>query len=224
MRLASLFSGGKDSTFAVYKAKKDKHDIVCLLTVYSQNPDSYMFHTVNIRLVKLQAKLMKLPLLSGLSGGEKERELDDLKALVKHAVNKYCIQGLCVGALASNYQKERVEALCNELGLALYSPFWQVNPEDYMNELIGSDFNVIITKISADGLTEDFLGKRIDKKLLQKLKDINSKTGISIVGEGGEYETLVLNCPLFERKLRIVAAHNKMESYNVGFYVVEKAE
>jgi len=224
MKLAALFSGGKDSAFAAYKAMKEGNEIACLISMKPENTESYMFHSANIDLVKLQARAMELPLIFAATKGEKELELKDLKAAIEQAKKKYGIEGVVAGAIASSYQFDRLKKICDELKLKAVAPLWHTNHEDYMHNLIHSGFEVIITAIAAEGLTESFLGKKIDDAMIAKLISLNKKFGISVCGEGGEYETLVLNCPLFKKRLVIVLDKIEIESENQGIYIVKKAE
>ncbi|MDD5087068.1 MAG: hypothetical protein PHV16_04935, partial [Candidatus Nanoarchaeia archaeon] len=109
MRVACLFSGGKDSVFAAYQAIKNNHKICCLITIKSKRKDSYMFHIPNIGFAKKQAEAMEMPIIFLDSSGIKEKELDDLKDAISQAKSKYDIEGVVSGALASNYQAERVK-------------------------------------------------------------------------------------------------------------------
>jgi len=219
MKLAALISGGKDSIYAAFKASK-QHEIVCLISFKSKRNDSYMFHIPNIDLVKLQSKAMNLPLMFMESSGIKEKELNDIKKALKIAIKKYKIQGIVSGALASNYQKERIDNLCKELNISSLAPLWHIDPEKYLKDLIKNKFKGIITGIAAEGLNKDFLGKKINNDFIKKIKKLNIHLG----GEGGEYESLVLDCPLFKKKLKIKKAKIEMENERTGKYIVEDAE
>jgi diphthine-ammonia ligase len=211
MRAAVLFSGGKDSTYAFYK-EKDNHEVVCLISLFPKTSESYMFHYPNIKLVKYQAEALNLPLLIKTTKAIKEDELKDLEIILKKAIKKYKIQALISGALASNYQKSRIDGLCKKLNLKSVAPLWHINPEDYLKELIKNNFEVIITGVSADGLDESFLGRKIDKKLIEDLKKLNIHLGF----EGGEAETFVLDCPLFKKRLKIKKQKKIMENKYCG--------
>ncbi len=219
MRLAALVSGGKDSIYAAYKASKE-NEIVCLITFKSKRADSYMFHIPNVELVKLQAESMSLPLIFAESSGIKEKELKDIKNALSAAIKKYKIQGVVSGALASNYQKERIDKICLDLGIKSIAPLWHIELKKYLKELIKHDFKIIITGIAADGLTKDFLGHEIDNNFIKKIEKLNIHAG----GEGGEYESLVLDCPLFKKELKIKKARIKMESKCTGKLIVEDTE
>ena len=224
MKIGVLTSGGKDSIYAAYLASKT-HELTCLISMKSENPESYMFHVPNIDLVELQAKAMELPLVFESTKGEKEKELEDLKRALLTAKEKYGIKGIVSGALASVYQKKRIEILCKKLDLASLTPLWGIDPGKYMEELIKDKFEVMIVGVAAHGMaTKQFLGKVIDEDLLEKLKEVKEKYNIHLAGEGGEFETLVLNCPLFKKGLAIKKAARKIEKENIGQYIIKKAE
>ena len=183
MKLAVLFSGGKDSCYALYKASKE-HEITCLLSVISKNPESYMFHTPNIELTKIQAKAMELPLITKTTEGEKELELNDLKLLIQTAVAKYKIEGVVTGALASVYQATRVQKICAQLGLWCFNPIWQMDQIELLNELKKNKFQTVIVGVFAYPLDDSYLGKKITKNMIDKLIELNKKYKINPAGEG----------------------------------------
>ena len=221
MKLGVLFSGGKDSTYAAYLARKEGYELGCLISVKSKNPDSYMFHTPNIDLVKYQAEAMNLPLIVKESEGEKEVELEDLEDVIKIAKDKYKIEGLISGALYSSYQKDRIEKIADKLSLKCISPLWHKNQEKYMKELIGNKFEIIFSSIAADGLDKSWLGKTITLEDIDKLIKISKKVGLNVAGEAGEFESLVLNCPLFDKRLEILGSEIIEEKKNVAKLIVK---
>ncbi len=204
MKLGILFSGGKDSTYATYIAKKEGYKISCLISIFSENPDSYMFHTPSIDKTIKQAEVMNIPIIVKRTKGEKEKELEDLEEAIKEAIDRYKIEGVVTGAVESVYQATRVQNICNNLGIECFNPLWQKNQIELLNELIENGFEVIITAVAAYPLDEKWLGKKIDKNFVKEMQELNIKLGINPAGEGGETESLVLNCPLFNRKLNIV--------------------
>jgi ABC transporter with metal-binding/Fe-S-binding domain ATP-binding protein len=197
MKVAALFSGGKDSAYAVHYAQQQGYDVTCLLSVVSKNKESYMYHTLNIERVPEQARAMGLKLYQLETEGVKEEEVGDLKVMLEYLKGEEGIEGVVSGALASEYQKTRVERVCHELGLASISPLWHVEPEAYMRMLIAAGFDARIAGVFADGLDKGWVGKRIDEVTLQKLKRLR----IHLAGEGGEYETTVLDGPGFKERL-----------------------
>ena len=221
MKVGALVSGGKDSLMALLLAKKKGHKPIVLISIKSRNPESYMYHTHNIDLVKLQADAMELPLILKQSKGEKEKELEDLKLALQEAKKEFGIQGVVSGAIYSKYQKQRVDKICKELGLESIAPLWHVKQEKYAQDLIKNKFKVIITAIASDNLTKDWLGKEINKDTLEKLKQIGGE--MLLIGEGGEFESLVLDCPLFKKKLKILKADKIMTGSCSGYYNIKDA-
>ena len=203
MRLAALISGGKDSIYATYLASKE-HEIAHAISMVSENPASYMFHYPNIHLVKQQAALMGLPLVAKKTKGQKEKELDDLEDAI--ASLKGEIDGVVTGALASSYQKMRIDSICKRHGLLSIAPLWHRDPVEYLHAALHDNFEIIIVGVAAPPLDAKWLGRKIDHQCIDDLIALNKKHGISTVGEGGEFESLVLDCPLFLKKIEVVKA------------------
>ncbi|PIN90686.1 TIGR00289 family protein [Candidatus Pacearchaeota archaeon CG10_big_fil_rev_8_21_14_0_10_32_14] len=202
MKLGILWSGGKDSCYAAYLAKKEGNDIACLITLQSENDDSFMFHTPSIDKVKQQAQAMSIPLLIKKTKGEKESELEDLELAILAAKQKYEIEGLVSGALASTYQSSRIQKICDALGIESFNPLWQKNQFEHVNDIIKCGMKVIITGVFAEPLNEDWLGREIDGDFIEEIKDMANHYEINPAGEGGEYESYVLFCPtLFSHQL-----------------------
>ena len=221
LRLGVLFSSGKDSTSAAYIMKKQNYGITCLINLKSKNPDSYMFQSAGNELVELQAEAMEIPLIVQETDGNKEHELEELKLAIKKAKEEYNIDGIITGALFSNYQRDRIEKICDKFGLKIFSPLWHKPQDVHMQEVVDNSFKAIITAIAADGLDESWLGRNIDETFL---KDIKIKTITNIAGEGGEFESSVLDCPLFKKKINIIMSRKEMDSENSGRLIIEKAE
>jgi ABC transporter with metal-binding/Fe-S-binding domain ATP-binding protein len=221
MKLAVLFSGGKDSAMALHKAKQ-KHEIVCLISMFSKNPESYMFHTPNIHIVKLQAQCLELPLIEQETLGEKEKELEDLRKAILTAKQKFKVQGIVTGALASVYQASRIENMCKELELECINPLWQMDQIELLNELVEQKFKVIISGVFAYPLGKDLLGKVIDKKVIDILAKAHEKYKINPAGEGGEIETTVLDSPDFYKQIEIAEWEISYKD-NAGVFRIKKA-
>ena len=207
MKVAVLFSGGKDSTMAVYKAIKEGYNVEYLVTMISDNPESYMFHVPNIHITELSSQAMGIPLIKAKTLGEKEKELNDLKNILNELKDKG-VEAIFAGALASEYQKSRIDQLCLDIGLESFAPLWHRDPKEYMEEIIELGFEVILISVSAEGLDESWLGRKIDSKLLDEIIILNSKYGMHMAFEGGEAETLVLDCPIFNKRIKIVESTN----------------
>lgn len=207
MKLGVLFSGGKDSTMAISLAKKTGHEIVCLITLHSENPDSFMFHTPSISKTRKQAEVIGLPLITKNTKGIKEQELIDLEEAIKAAIKNYKIEGIVTGAVDSVYQASRVQKICDKLGLESFNPLWQKNQFELLQDLLKEKFRVVLTGVSAYPLNGSWLGREIDERFIREMKTLNEKYKISPSGEGGEFESFVLECPLFKKNLLVTGAN-----------------
>lgn len=223
VKLGALFSSGKDSVYALYIMMKQNYEVSCLITLQSGNLDSYMFHTPTIDLVDLQAESMKIPLIKQVTKGEKEVELEDLKKALQTAKKKYNIEGIVTGALFSNYQRDRVENICDKLSLKIFNPLWHINQETEMREIVREGFSFVMTKIAADGLDKGWLNKTITNEDIDKLVSLNKKIGINIAGEGGEFESLVLDGPIFDKKIELTETEINEEDEITATLIVKKA-
>ncbi|MBA7512866.1 Amidophosphoribosyltransferase [subsurface metagenome] len=221
IKLGCLFSSGKDSGYALWLMLKDGYPVECLITVKSRNPESYMFHTPAIDLVELQAEAIGLPLIMKETEGEKEKELEDLRAALSEAKTRYGIEGVITGALWSNYQKERIERIAAEENLKVFSPLWHINQETEMR-LVVTNFEVIFSGISAYGLDRSWLGRRITVEDVDRLAALDIEMNIS--GEGGEFESLVLDGPMFKKRLVILKSEIVEEDENTARLVVKEAK
>lgn len=221
MRVGVLFSGGKDSSLALFKAGAF-HEIVCLVSLISKNPESYMFHVPNIELTKLQAEAIGLPLLQRTTKGEKENELEDLAKVLNLAKNEFQIEGVVTGAIRSVYQSTRIQRVCEALGLQCLNPLWMKDQIELLNELVRNGFKVIVSGVFAYPLDESFLGKVIDGEMIERLREISEKYGLNPAGEGGEIETTVLDAPFFRKRMEILDYEVSFKG-NSGVFKIKKA-
>jgi len=205
MRVAALVTGGKDSALALYRALlalyralKLGYEVNFLVTIIPKREDSWMFHFPNIHLTDFFAKAVEIPLVKAETVGIKETELKDLKNLLA----TLDIEGVVSGAISSRYQKERIDKVCRELNLKSIAPLWQEDSMQLLKEIINLDFEVIIVGVYAYGFNQSWLGRKINSTTIKNLVELNDKYQISLVGEGGEYETLVLDAPFFKKRIR----------------------
>lgn len=219
MRVAALVTGGKDSALALYRALKSGYEVKFLVTMIPQREDSWMFHFPNIHLTDLFAKAVEIPLVKAETVGIKETELEDLKNLLA----TLDIEGVVSGGISSRYQKERIDKVCQELNLKSITPLWQEDSMQLLKELINLDFEVIIVGVYAYGFDQSWLGRKINSTTLKNLVELNDKYQVSLVGEGGEYETLVLDAPFFKKKIRMLQTERIWENHS-GYLLVKEAK
>jgi ABC transporter with metal-binding/Fe-S-binding domain ATP-binding protein len=203
MKVAALVSGGKDSIYALYKAIKEGHEVKVLVSFVSKNEESYMFHIPNITYAELIGKAIGIEMHQFMISGEKEFEVNEMKAALHWLKREYELEGVVSGAIASKYQKERVDAVCKELEMQSIAPLWGIEQEKYLHEFVKEGFKAKIVGVFAEGLGKEWLGKDINEKTIGELKGLNEKYNVSMVGEGGEYESFVYDGPIFKKKIEI---------------------
>ncbi len=218
-RVCSLFSGGKDSTYALHWAVLKGFEVACLVTVKPRAEDSMMFHVPYVNLARLQAEALGLPIVFYEQGSE-----DDVEAL-RRAVSTACEECGCTsivtGALRSDYQRLRVSIVAEELGLEVFNPLWRKNQEEYLRELVRHGFRFMITSISVKGLTPDFLGRVIGADDVEAIIGLAKRHGFNPAFEGGEAETLVVDAPLFRKVLAVEGHPVRVSEYNWIFRITK---
>lgn len=202
MRLASLYSGGKDSTFSLYLMEQSGHDIPYLVNIVPEDAASWIFHTPNLSVVPLMAESMGKELVTAKSSGTEEGDMEGLR----NALDGLDVKGVVSGAIWSDYQWDRMNIVCGDLGLKLMAPLWRKDQDMLMDQFIDSGIRSMIVGCYAEGLGEEWLGRIIDRQAVEELKAIRTRTGISIMGEGGEYESLTIDSPMHSRPLEIISS------------------
>lgn len=219
-KAALLFTGGKDSCLALLKAKQAGYNIKYLLTILPSSYDSWMWHKPSLQLLKAQAKALGIPLITQKSRTQKEKEVEDLeKLLIKVKDIEYVI----TGGIASKYQKQRIEKITKKLNLKLVNPLWNMKSGDVWKECLNKKFEIILVKICCEGLGKEWLGKIITKNNFKELTALSNKYGFDVTAEGGDFETEVLDMPLFRKKIKIDFKIKSETPYRHFLIITKKA-
>ncbi|MCQ2056554.1 MAG: diphthine--ammonia ligase [archaeon] len=219
MKLAALFSGGKDSMFALYIAKQMGHEIKFLVNIIPSNEASWLFHTPNLNMVPKMAMSMGIPLIRVKSDGTENGDINSLKCAIKGLK----VDGIVIGSLWSDYQWDRMNTVFDELHLKTIAPLWRKNQDTIYDEIISAGIDAIIVGTFAYGFNEDWLGKHLDLNTKKELISLRRKYGVSIMGEGGEYESMVLDSPMYKKKLIINKYEKKYTKYSGTLTVKESS-
>ncbi|WP_255193427.1 diphthine--ammonia ligase [Natronobeatus ordinarius] len=211
----SLFSGGKDSSWALYRALERGLDVRRLVTVHPAG-DSYMYHVPATDLATLAAESVGIPLVdvepddfeaeaAADSGTQGDAELEPLEAALRDldAELEGGLAGVTAGAVESEYQTSRIEAMCDRLDCDLFAPLWREDPRTLADQMLDAGFEIVIVQVAAGGLDESWLGRTIDEAALEELEALNERYGVHILGEGGEFETLVVDGPHMDRRIAL---------------------
>ena len=223
MRLAALFSGGKDSTYSAYLARLGGDSVECLVTIAPRSDESMLLHFPNISVTKLQSRAMGIPQIYAESGVSAESEEALLASTLQKARDDYGIEGAVHGGISSEFQRRKFDAACEAAGLRPVSPVWHMEQKQYMKNLIRDKFRIMITGVSAGGIDDAWLGREITAESLELLEGLAEKFGFNLNFEGGEAETLVLDCPLFSRQVSVIRSRKVWDGYR-GRFEIEEAE
>ncbi|SDQ54080.1 diphthine--ammonia ligase [Natronobacterium texcoconense] len=211
----SLFSGGKDSSWALYRALEAGLDVRRLVTVHPAG-DSYMYHVPATDLATLAAESVGIDLVDVEpddfeadavtdSSAQGDDELEPLEAALRELDDELedGIAGVTAGAVESEYQTSRIEGMCDRLGCELFAPLWQEDPRELADAMLEAGFEIAIIQVAAHGLDESWLGRTIDHEALAELEELNDEYGVHVLGEGGEFETLVVDGPHMDRRIAL---------------------
>lgn len=216
--MAALYSGGKDSTLAMYLALQMGHEVPYIVSIVPVAKESWIFHVPNIDLVPMIAVSMGCTSVMAETAGS---ERGDMEAL-KEALSGLDVDGVVTGAVWSDYQWDRINGVCGDLDLKVITPLWRKDQDTIMKEIIDAGIKAIIIGCYAEGMDESWLGRELDEKAFAELRVLRERYGISVIGEGGEYETLTLDSPMNERPLRIME-YEKEWKRGSGTMTVTKA-
>jgi len=202
--LISLYSGGKDSTYALIKAKEMGHEISCLLTMYPETDESLLYHYPNNWVTSYLGEAMGIPSFGFASrSGTKEYESKSLERAIIAVKSVQDVDGVVHGGIFSTFQNEIVRKICVKHNLSMIAPLWNIQQSEYMDLLLENKFDIKIVSVSAMGLDERLLGVSLCRQVLYRLKQLSEKYSFNVSFEGGEAETLVVDCPIFYKRLQI---------------------
>jgi len=212
----SLFSGGKDSSWALYRALQEGLPVERLLTVHPDG-DSYMYHVPATELASLAAESIGIELVDvypeefgaeqrDVDAGEQgDKEVEPLEAALRELDSEFenGLAGVTVGAVESEYQNDRVEAMSERLGIDTVAPLWQRDPREIAAEMLAAGFEIKIIRVAAGGLDDSWLGRTLDADAIADLDELHEEYGVHLLGEGGEFETIVTDGPHMSRPIEL---------------------
>jgi ABC transporter with metal-binding/Fe-S-binding domain ATP-binding protein len=219
LKLAVLFSGGKDSTYATWVAEHQGWDIETLVSIFPKSVESLMFHFPNIRWTRIQAQAMGVPHRTIETSKDELLSLREGLDKMREALG---IDGVVTGAVASDYQKSRIDQICDTLGIKSFAPLWHKDPKILVADLKAAGFKIILSGVAASGLDKSWLGQELTDERWATLEKLSRKHGIHLTGEGGEYETFVLDAPHFNDRISIEKSHYEWDGQS-GYLVIEHA-
>ncbi|WP_256298646.1 diphthine--ammonia ligase [Haloarchaeobius salinus] len=210
-----LFSGGKDSSWAVYRALEVDLPVSHLLTVHPEG-DSYMYHVPATELTALAAESIGIEHVnvspedfdaaSAEDAGEQgDAELEPLEVALTDLADDLDggLAGVTAGAVESEFQTSRIQAMADRLGCDVFAPLWQEAPVELAEAMLDAGFEITILQVAAGGLDESWLGRTLDAEAFAELQELNDEYGVHVLGEGGEFETFVTDGPHMDRAIEL---------------------
>lgn len=217
---AVLYTGGKDSVFALHIARENGLDVKVLASIIPHYQYSMLYHQPPYHGILAQAQSMNIP-LETIGLDDPNREIDALRLLVSRIAKRYGVRVLVTGAVKSRYQYRAFESIAREIGLELYAPNWGIDDESYMRSLINSGIEFIIISITSMGIPIDLLGRVIQGSDLERLERLSRKYGFNLSFEGGEAETFVVNAPFFKYKIDVKGSIEVLSEFE-GYYRISR--
>ncbi len=216
MKFVGLISGGKDSILAIHLAVESGHELVAVANLYPPDRcselDSYMYQCAGTEVVDAIGEAFDLPLLRRPMSGQpiaihsnsyeptEGDEVEDLFMLLRDCKEKFPeMEAITTGAVFSNYQKQRVENCCDRLGLVSLAPLWEMPQHEVLDLVEQKGLTAVLVKTAFVGLDDTHVGKTTEE-LRPVFRKLASTMGFNECGEGGEFESIVLDCPLFKHK------------------------
>ena len=202
-KVISSWSGGKESCLAFYRAIKHGYEVEYLLNFISKKYKRCSFHGVEARLINLQSKLIGIPLVQREVSSNMEEYEKEFKEAVLDLKNNG-IEGMVFGDVYLEEHKNWIERVCKDLGIQPIEPLWKIQPEKVIEIFINLGFKAVIVSCKADLFGEEFVGRYVDKNLLDELKERR----ICPCGENGEFHTFVVDGPIFQKRIEITKSQS----------------
>ncbi|NIN51745.1 MAG: diphthine--ammonia ligase [Nitrososphaeria archaeon] len=215
-RAIVLVSGGKDSIYALLQAQEEGFEVKKIVTVFPP-PYDLFFHNPNVQWVKLQAEALKIPWTC-----YEYSERGDYQNFLSRILRGEAADFLVVGAIKSKYQLDILEESCRKCGLRVYSPLWDVDEDALFRRYRTMAMDIVVVSVSAMGLDQSWLGRRLDTEAVNELRLLSKSYGFNLSGEGGEYETFVLDALSFDKRIKILEG-KRVWKMDHGFYHIEEA-
>ncbi len=203
-------SGGKDSTYALYEALKEGLNVKHLLFINTGSKA----HLVNRWVLKLVSEAVEIPSVTV------NKELPAIRKTLK----KLKADMLVSGVMTTPEHMDWYQEVCSPIQVKHYAPLWGKNPLAALDEMKQLGFHMLVIEVdTAMGSSEDWLGKEIGDNMLNELKQLERKRKINPIGEWGEYHTIVLDCPVYKKKVNIIESEITWKN-SKGYVTIKKAD
>ena len=207
MKVVSLWSGGKDSCFACYKAKQQGYQIISVINFTDSDRVNSVSHGLSADIIQKQADLIDIPLLQ--KAMPKKGYKDAFKVLIEELKAREGIEGIVFGDIYLQEHRDWIDKVCEELRVEPILPIWTHDTEKLIRDIIDSGFKSIVVSTRKDILGEEWLGREIDDKFI---KDLSAIGNVDLCGEKGEFHTFTYDGPIFKRKIEFDIGEKRLEN------------
>jgi len=202
-------SGGKDSIYALYVALKEGLNVNSLLFINNGGKA----HLANRWLLKLVSESLGIPAVT--VGGKRSK--------IRQTLKKLKADILVSGVMTTPEHIDYYQEICNPIKVKHYAPLWGKNPFTALTEMKQLGFQMLIIEVDVSmGSRKSWLGKEIDDNILHEIRKLESDQKMNPIGEFGEYHTLVLDCPIYKKKINILESEIVWEN-SKGYNVIKNA-
>jgi len=223
MKVAVMYSGGKDSTMALNFALEKGWKIETLVSVKPKSTESFLYQYATVEWAKLSAEALDIPLIHIKSEkiGPKE-EADELEEVFKNLD----VDAILVGGVG--LQKTQIrewKRVAGKFGMEVVVPYQNLTSEELLREEIKTGFDIRITSVASDGLGPEWLGEKLNSDNLTKWLELSKKFGFDCIGEGGYMDSFVCDGPIFKKRIEVVNSRKVWENKtNSGYLEIEEAK
>lgn len=215
MNGVALTSGGKDSILAIHLAKEMGVNVRYMLVMLPEDEESMLYHTHNLHMLDLISEATGIELVKGRA--ERDKEVESLVDMLK-GIEADC---LITGGIGSNYQRREFERACSEAEVDMLSPLWGLGRKVY-ELMLERGMDVMTVGVAAMGLGKEWLGRHLDEESVKELLRLADLYGFDPTGEGGDLDTLVLDAPMYEKRIDVLKYRVEWE-LDRGRLIVEEA-
>lgn len=201
MKVFASWSGGKDGCLALYRAVVSGLDARYLANTVSEDGQRSRSHGISADVLRAQSEAIGIPIVQQRTTGE-TYETEFIKML--RTFKQEGIEGGIFGDIDFNPHREWIERVCQEAGITPHLPLWLESQDKLMQEFLDSGFEAIVVAAKADLFGEEILGYKLDGDFIKHLERLRQTKDITLCGEAGEYHTLVIDGPIFKKRLEIL--------------------
>ncbi len=203
------WSGGKDSCLACYRATLNDLNIRYLANTVTEDGKRSCSHGLSADVIQVQSQAIGIPLV------QRRTTRDSYEVEFKNMLRAFRqegVEGGIFGDIDFNEHREWIERVCQEADITPHLPLWGESQDKILRDFIDLGFEAIVVATKADLLGKEWLGQKVDLDFIQRLDELRETKDITPCGEAGEYHTLVIDGPLFKKRIEIMATEKVLRN------------